>query len=897
MMKTLTTSIPSLIARSLLLLTALLALPASALDRVTLQLNSYHQFEYAGYYAALAQGYYQQAGLDVSINESQMGTDPIIEVISGKAEFGVSDSSLLLSRASGRPVVVLATIFQHSPAVLISRPRAKGQGLQALAGKRIMLDTQADEVSAMLKKEGLLNRITRVDPSYDPQDLIKGKVDAMSGSLLNETWLLDRASYTYQIDAPLKDDIDFYGDNLYTSESMIKDQGDKVQAFREASLRGWTYALAHPDEIADLIRSKYSQRREREFQMHQSTQIARLIDADTASIGTQTPERWKKIGDVYKSLGKIDKDVALDAFLFNPSMIPKKVEQKTDYKLIGIIGGGAALAVLLFAIVSFRLARVQFALRVERQRQGALQEQIRINEERYRGLFNSMDNGFSLNEIICDTDGTPIDYRIVEVNPAFEKVSGFSREKLMGKRAKEVFQEGVDDWLEQFGTVVKTGQPQRFEKFSQQTCRWFSTDAYSPSPNKFAVVTQEITERKQMEIALTKANTDLREKFEEIKRLQEKLQEQAVRDPLTGLHNRRYLDETLRRELSRARRENYLLCVILLDLDFFKKINDGYGHLAGDEVLKVFAKILHDHAREGDVACRYGGEEFMLMLPKMPVATAIARANKLRETFAATKIPFGEHPNIGTTLSIGIAFFPMHGDTPDELTNNADKALYIAKHEGRNRAILYTPEESQEPEEHMEPIVITPAVLPDKRAVPDAALESEPESEPAFEPESKPEQEQEPTLTLRSEPHTNEELSPFRAWKSRESQDSRETHQSPTPHDSHDSHDSREPYSTRRSPMSLDEHDARSNHEGHGEHDAREKPHAPASEPMSTLNFDLPPSSSKPSPAPTSAPATTNSALSAAFAEVSRSHDALSLEPLEYEKPKASSTPFPRLPE
>ena len=323
------------------------------------------------------------------------------------------------------------------------------------------------------------------------------------------------------------------------------------------------------------------------------------------------------------------------------------------------------------------------------------------------------------------------------------------REKLLGKRAKEVLQDSDDGWLEQFGAVAKSGQPQRFEKFSQKTCRWFATDAYSPAPGKFAVVTQEITERKQMEIALTKANTDLREQFDEIKKLQEKLQEQAVRDPLTGLHNRRYLDETLKRELSRAKRESYQLCVILLDLDFFKKINDTYGHLAGDEVLKTFAKIMQDHAREGDVACRYGGEEFMLMLPKMPTATAIDRANTLREKFAATKIPFGDSM-IGTTLSIGIAIYPMHGATTDELTNNADKALYIAKHEGRNRAILYATED--QPGSSANPATLAPEI--NAEMSPANAPVSAPEHPDAAEPTASPD-------TSHADAHDTHEATPL----------------------------------------------------------------------------------------------------------------------------------------
>ncbi len=681
------------LAGLLALLLALIPLPASA-EKIVLQLNWYHQFQFAGYYAAVEQGYYRKAGLDVAINEVSPGTDPVINVISGKAAFGIASSDLLISRTQGQPVVALAAIFQHSPAAFFSRQRAK-PGLNELAGKRMMLDPMSNELHAWLKKEGLpTERFTQLDPSYDPQDLIRGRTDIMSGSLLNEAWFLEHAGFAYTALQPISAGIDFYDGVLFTSEQMTHDQPDTVRAFREASLQGWKYALAHPNEIATLIRSQYSQRPDAAFLAFQAKQMQALVDSEKTPLGSMSADRWQKIGATFASVGKMPKAAPVTDFLYNPAAAPQKPAETSGFNLdikLWLIAAGVIVAALLagiYTLLATRLARTRFALHLERQRHLALQEQIRVNEDRYRGLFNSMDNGFALNELINDKDGRAIDYRFVELNPAFEKFSGQPRDKLLGKRASEVLQNTEDNLLEQCAEVVATGQPKYFEKFSQKTCRWFATDAYCPSPGKFAVVTQEITERKQMELALTKAHTELREKYEEITKLQEKLREQAVRDGLTGLYNRRYLDETLIRELSRAQRENYPLCVILIDLDFFKKVNDTYGHLGGDEVLKAFANLMKDHARQGDVACRYGGEEFMLMLPKMPTQVAIDRANLLREKFAATRIPFGD-TQIGTTLSIGIAIFPEHGSSPDELTNNADQALYVAKTEGRNRAILY----------------------------------------------------------------------------------------------------------------------------------------------------------------------------------------------------------------
>lgn len=188
----------------------------------------------------------------------------------------------------------------------------------------------------------------------------------------------------------------------------------------------------------------------------------------------------------------------------------------------------------------------------------------------------------------------------------------------------------------------------------------------------------------QRERDLMAANAALQRNLREIDALQEQLREQAIRDPLTGLYNRRYLDATLERELARSRRDGQPLALILMDLDHFKRVNDTYGHQAGDEVLQQLARLLTEMARVGDVASRHGGEEFLLLMPTMSLATARERAEALRQAFAAMEISFGSL-KLRATLSIGIAASPDHGSTAEDLFRHADRALYRAKHEGRNR--------------------------------------------------------------------------------------------------------------------------------------------------------------------------------------------------------------------
>ncbi len=192
----------------------------------------------------------------------------------------------------------------------------------------------------------------------------------------------------------------------------------------------------------------------------------------------------------------------------------------------------------------------------------------------------------------------------------------------------------------------------------------------------------------QQRQTLEGANSILQDQIEKIHDLQEKLREQANRDSLTGLFNRRYLEGTLERELARCRREGAPLSMVLLDIDHFKLVNDTYGHQAGDEVLRVFGRLLMEHARAEDIVCRYGGEEFLLVLPKMPLDIAHERAAQLLKIFQETIVSHADL-RIRITASIGIATTPDHSASVEGLIRCADQALYQAKRRGRNLVIAY----------------------------------------------------------------------------------------------------------------------------------------------------------------------------------------------------------------
>lgn len=185
-------------------------------------------------------------------------------------------------------------------------------------------------------------------------------------------------------------------------------------------------------------------------------------------------------------------------------------------------------------------------------------------------------------------------------------------------------------------------------------------------------------------VMLFQTRQQLRAKMEEVMALQQQLQEQSTQDPLTGLFNRRYLGDAMARELSRCARSGLPLSILLVDIDHFKRINDAFGHQAGDAVIVHLAQLLREHARAADVVCRYGGEEFLLLCPEMPLAAALERAQQYRTNFAAQPLQAGA-VSIAVTLSAGVATFPQQGESAEALIRSADQALYRAKAAGRNR--------------------------------------------------------------------------------------------------------------------------------------------------------------------------------------------------------------------
>jgi len=164
------------------------------------------------------------------------------------------------------------------------------------------------------------------------------------------------------------------------------------------------------------------------------------------------------------------------------------------------------------------------------------------------------------------------------------------------------------------------------------------------------------------------------------------LRAQAIRDSLTGLYNRHYLNEFINAYIARAEREKTVIALVLMDIDYFKRFNDTYGHLAGDAMLRAVGKLLEKNTRQGDIACRFGGEEFLLVMPGASLDDAFGRAEQIRQALESMQVKYGE-TQLKATFSAGVAGYPMHGSTLEGVIRIADDALYEAKQAGRNRVV------------------------------------------------------------------------------------------------------------------------------------------------------------------------------------------------------------------
>ncbi|MCI5209794.1 MAG: sensor domain-containing diguanylate cyclase, partial [Candidatus Electrothrix sp. ATG2] len=334
----------------------------------------------------------------------------------------------------------------------------------------------------------------------------------------------------------------------------------------------------------------------------------------------------------------------------------------------------SALFIIVPISLLFALLGVWYLKREVRNKTQSLEEEIQERKWMEQELITERDFSKSLIEtaqtviLVLNPDGT-----INSFNPYMEKISGYRLEEVQGKdwfeiflpnqnRAiRELFKTAINDIQTQENVhpiVTKDGQERYIE--------WYNETLKDVNGKVLGLLSigQDITEKRK---------------------IQNKLEEMALHDSLTGLYNRKVLEERLMDNIESAQRHRYALSILMLDLDHFKQINDNYGHLEGDNVLRRVADILKNSIRKKDFAARYGGEEFTIVLPETPLHQAQDLAERLRNNIAAQEFATQKGDHIHITVSIGAACLSSYIQSPKMLIQRADTALYSAKKRGRNQ--------------------------------------------------------------------------------------------------------------------------------------------------------------------------------------------------------------------
>ncbi len=751
----------SLVFIPVLLFASMLQASASELQSVSLQLKWKHDFQFAGFYIAREKGFYRDAGLDVEIREIQADTDVVNEVQSGRANYGISDSALVLDKMAGKPVVALAAILQHSPLALMTLASSGIDHPSTLAGRKVMMfaNKKTASLTAMLSANGVdLKQIKLVPHSFDLNDLIDGKVDAYEAYTTNQPFLLQQRGIQYNLLKPQDYGFDFYGDLLFTSASELARHAERTRAFYKASLKGWRYAFAHVDETIRLIEARYnSQHLSLRHLRYEAKTTQQLSGLDEGIFSQISQQKIAAIANVFRVLQLHNGPYDLNDFIYKEgqaylSMAQKKFLQTHEIDVIttdswppfnlrntpqslsgiaidywnlirhktgirshtrvahrwldvidgiknktaditlstGMTQSRKAFALFSKPYVSFPIAFATTndkgfiadiaSLGQQTIAVGKGYSTYHLLQQKYPDLHlmpvSNTSTALRLvseGKVYAAADILPVlAYKIGEKGYSNLKISGATPFKFdvrfMVRKDYPVLVEIINEAIDTISpgerqTIFNKWVAVKFENSRDYGLMWKIVAALS-----FVM------------LLLYAWNRTLKREIQRRKQAESQLQQIATTDVLTSIHNRYKLDSLLEQQMLLYKRYNRPFSIFYIDIDDFKGVNDRYGHETGDIVLIEFARLIQCNIRKSDYFGRWGGEEFLIILPETELPQAELMAEKLLKV-----VNQYEFPTIGQlTCSIGIAQI-MPFDSEKNLINRADQGLYLAKQQGKNR--------------------------------------------------------------------------------------------------------------------------------------------------------------------------------------------------------------------
>ena len=743
----------------------LLTSQANEKQKVTLYLDWLNQFQFAGYYIAKEKGFYNEVNLDVNIIEYS-NNNITKKVIENESTYGIGKSSLIVDKFEGNNIILLSSIFQNSPLVLISLANSNIKTPKDLINKKVMITGDAKQsasIESMIASQGVnLKDITIQEHSFDIEDLINGTTDAMACYLSNEPYILNQKNIKFNVLNPNDYNFNFYEGILFTSKKESENNQIRVQNFNEASLRGWKYAFDNIEETAKLIYEKYNtQNKSLDLLIYEGSILKDFAKIDNNSLGNIHPQTIDEIKRFYTLLGLNTSNTLFETktILFNKNDIllnEKQLEYLENNKFTLLIENNKVpfsfkntneiigIEIDFWKLISNKLSKpfnieemlkneflniftssikTKFIYSFEKKHSNkyllsnsiaqipiALATKDKVNyisdlsslKSISIGVLKDLDLISTLKkdypeinfiEITSIEDGM----RKIKENKLFalidnlytlsHKIEEFKIDEL---KINNTLKYKIDMYLEtdrkheEFIKIVNNAIFTLTEKEKSTILNNYQLILYHKNIDLFYVLKFIIP----LVILLTIfafLNYRLKNEIKRRKQIEIKLSNFANNDSLTNIYNRRKIEELCENELKRSERYENELSLIFFDINDFKIINDRLGHHKGDEVLIKIANIISQNIRSSDYFGRWGGDEFLIVLPQ----TNISKTKNIIETLEnkLKDSDFNLDKDMKISCSFGLAEYEKN-DTLDSLLRKADDSMYKIKNDYKSNKSL-----------------------------------------------------------------------------------------------------------------------------------------------------------------------------------------------------------------
>ncbi len=734
-------------------------------QKITVQLNWKHQFQFSGFYIAKEKGFYEDIGLDVQIKEWNHTINIINDLISNKSQFAIVRPSSVIDISEEKNILYLAAIYQSSPLVVLAKKESGINSVEDFKNKRIMIiedHIKDSSIASILSSNKIkIDDMKILKHSFNIEDLANNNTDLMVSYISNEPYTLKELGFEPKTFSSQDFGFNFYNDLLTTSKNFEKNNPELVKKFREATLKGFNYAFSNIEETVNLIKLKYnSLNKSKEALTFEANELKKLIYDKNGLIGSISTDKLMKTYDMYKVLGLTKPNINLDDYIYkdinhkykfthkeinylkNKKSISYCVDPSWEpFEYIDKENNHSGITKDYLNILEKRLDKSFNLIRTKSWYESlehakskkceVLLLAMRTNQR--DEYLNFSESYLTIPLVLTTTLSMPF---IEDINDLYNKKIGIVKSYAYYEVFKKKYPyfnlievDSIKDGLQKVnsgeidiyvGTLATVGNQIQKNYYGQLKISGKLDDkltlglAVVKDELILSNILQKVLDQIPPEIHKSILNKWLSVKYEQaadyslvikisilaiillifviywnrkislakkiIEKQNKELQILATIDKLTGIYNRKKIDEITNNEIQRNKRYNHIFACAIIDIDYFKKVNDSCGHLVGDEVLKHISSLISNNIRKTDFIGRWGGEEFLVILPETKKEDMLTILEKIRKTVEEDTIK-----EVGKkTISVGATVFKKDDDI-NSIIKRADEALYEAKESGRNK--------------------------------------------------------------------------------------------------------------------------------------------------------------------------------------------------------------------